>query len=54
MRRLGFLAVLALISFHLFRTPEYDMDLIGYMGNALLYRTTEVREPHRLVQCLET
>jgi hypothetical protein len=42
-----FLAVLGLISFHLFRAPIYDMDSIQYMGNALLMEETD---PVRLQQ----
>lgn len=40
-----YLAVLALVSVHLYHKPIYDMDSIQYMGNALLL---EERDPVRL------
>ena len=49
MRRAAYLSILALLTIYLYRTPVYDMDLIGYLGNALLYRTRDVGELHRRV-----
>jgi hypothetical protein len=46
---LSLLFALLLITLHLYRTPSYSMDLIGYMGNALLCRTQNVKELHQLV-----
>jgi hypothetical protein len=43
----SYLAILAFVSFHLYRKPTYDMDSIQYMGNALLL---EERDPVRLHQ----
>jgi len=48
-RKIAFAITLAAISIHLWRTPIYDMDFIGYAGNALLFRTQDVTEVHRLV-----
>ncbi len=47
--RVFYLTALFLVSVHLYRTPIYDMDMLGYMGNALLMRTTDVWEIHRRV-----
>jgi len=43
--------ILALIGLcvHLYRTPVYDMDMIGYMGNALLTNGTSADKAHELV-----
>jgi len=48
-RRVLFAILMGAAAIHLYRTPEYDMDLLGYMGNALLYRTNDVRAIHRQV-----
>jgi hypothetical protein len=49
MKSFVYLIFLLVVAVHLYRTPVYDMDLLGYMGNALLYKTQDVRELHRLV-----
>ena len=46
---LVYLAVLALISLHLYRNPTYDMDSIQYMGNALLMEDTDIVRVHQRV-----
>jgi hypothetical protein len=49
LRKLFFALTLALLCLHLYRTPIYDMDLLGYAGNALLFKTQDVRAIHRAV-----
>lgn len=41
--------LLGCVSFHFYRAPEWNMDMIGYMGNALLTNRTPIKEAHRLV-----
>jgi hypothetical protein len=48
-KRVLYFLCLGLIALHLYHTPNYDMDMIGYMGNALLYRTQNVGALHRRV-----
>ena len=49
LRRTLFAIILGMVAIHLYRTPVYDMDLLGYMGNALLYRTNDVPAIHKQV-----
>ena len=44
-----YLAALALLSFHLYRTPIYDMDSLQYMGNALLMQERDPVQIHHQV-----
>jgi hypothetical protein len=44
-----YLVLLTICSFHLYRTPIYDMDSIQYMGNALLMRDTDPVRIHERV-----
>ena len=44
-----YMALLASIAFHFYRAPEWAMDMIGYMGNALMTNHTPINEAHRLV-----
>jgi len=48
-RRVLFAILMGATAIHWYRTPEYDMKLLGYMGSALLYRTNDVRAIHRQV-----
>jgi hypothetical protein len=45
----SYLLVLALVTIHLYRTPIWILDMLGYMGNARLHDTTEPVKLHDLV-----
>src|SRR5882672_2701465 len=40
------LLLLAALSFHFYRQPDYDMDMVGYLGNALLMKDHDVSKVH--------
>src|SRR5438552_317451 len=42
----GYVIVMAIISFHFYRLPGWDMDMLAYMGNALLLEDTNVSRLH--------
>ena len=42
-----YIMVLAASTLHLYFTPEYDIDMLGYMGNALLEQQTDPVRIHR-------
>ncbi len=44
-----YLLVLAASTLHLYLTPEYDIDMLGYMGNALLEQETDSVRIHQKV-----
>ena len=41
--------LLGLVSLHFFRLPDYDLDMLGYMGNALLMQETDPGRIHENV-----
>ncbi len=45
----SYLLVLALVTVHLYRTPIWILDMLGYMGNVRLHDTTEPVKLHDLV-----
>jgi hypothetical protein len=45
----GYVIVMATISFHFYRLPDWNMDMLAYMGNALLLEDTNVSRLHQRV-----
>jgi hypothetical protein len=41
--------ILALVTVHFYRAPFWDLDMLGYMGNARLHDTTDPVKLHELV-----
>jgi hypothetical protein len=42
----AYVLLLAAISFHFYRQPIYDMDMVGYLGNALLMKERDAVRVH--------
>src|ERR1700686_2285681 len=41
--------LIGLVSLHFYQKPEWNMDMIGYMGNALMTNHTPIEKAHQLV-----
>src|ERR1039458_10824395 len=37
------------VCLHFYRRPDWNMDMIGYMGNALMTNHTPIERAHKLV-----
>jgi len=44
-----YVLLMGCVTLHLYHTPEWNMDMIGYMGNALMTNRTPVEKAHQLV-----